>query len=59
MQLWTISELMHLTRAELCDLAAGIEDALPDLGVGTIGRVNALTSLDNIRRVMVLRGLHF
>jgi hypothetical protein len=59
MQLWTISELMHLTRDELCDLAAGIEDALVDLGVGTIGRLNALTSLDNIRRVMVLRGRHF
>lgn len=29
MQLWTINELMHLTRDELCDLAGRIEGALP------------------------------
>jgi hypothetical protein len=57
--LWTITELMHLTRDELCDLAAGIEQILPDLEAGTVERLNAITSLDNIRRVMVLRGLHF
>ncbi|KRP89221.1 hypothetical protein AOQ73_26735 [Bradyrhizobium pachyrhizi] len=59
MQLWTISELMHLTRDELCDLASRIEGTLCGFEPGTVGRLNALTSLDNIRRVMVRRDLHF
>jgi len=58
MQLWTITELMHLTRDELCDLASRIALALPELDVGTLARTDALASLDNIRRVMVLRDLH-
>jgi hypothetical protein len=57
--LWTITELMHLTRDELCDLAGRIEHALSDLESGSVARLNAVTSLDNIRRVMVLRGLHY
>jgi hypothetical protein len=57
--LWTITELMHLTRDELCDLAGRIEHALSDLESGSVERLNAVTSLDNIRRVMVLRGLHY
>lgn len=59
MQLWTISELMHLTRDELCDLASRIESALSGFDPGTTYRLNAVTSLDNIRRVMVSRDLHF
>lgn len=59
MQLWTINELMHLTRDELCDLAGRIEGALPSFEAGAVGRLNALASLDNIRRVMVLRGFHY
>ncbi len=59
MTLWTITELMHLTRDELCDLADRIEHALADLEAGSVERFNALTSLDNIRRVMVLRDLHY
>ena len=55
---WTIGELMHLTRDELCDLATRIEQALPNLEAGSVKRLNALTSLMNIRRVMVLRDLH-
>jgi hypothetical protein len=55
---WTITELMHLTRDELCDLASRIANMLPDLEAGSIERSDALTSLDNIRRVMVLRDLH-
>jgi hypothetical protein len=31
MLLWTISELMRLTRNELCELAGRIEHVLPDL----------------------------
>jgi hypothetical protein len=59
MKLWTISELMHLTRDELCNLAAMIDQSLPTFETGTVGRLDALTSLDNIRRVMVQRGLHY
>ncbi|MGY8681264.1 hypothetical protein Q2941_26240 [Bradyrhizobium sp. UFLA05-153] len=59
MQLWTINELTHLTRDELCDLASRIEGALPGFEPGTVRRLNALTSLDNIRRAMVSRRLHF
>jgi hypothetical protein len=47
-----------LTRDELCDLAARITHKLPELDAGTVARFNALASLDNIRRVMVLRHLH-
>src|ERR1700692_3829883 len=53
MPFWTITELMHLTRDELCDLAAEIEQSLSDLEAGSMERVKALTSLDNIRRVML------
>jgi len=59
MDVWTINALMHLTRDELCNLASTIELFLPDLDAATVERLNALTSLDNIRRVMVWRGLHF
>ena len=56
--LWTIAELMYLTRNELCELAQQIVLKLPELGAGTIARHNALTSLDNIRKVTRLRDLH-
>ncbi|XFF02420.1 hypothetical protein ACQ3JU_1210 (plasmid) [Bradyrhizobium guangxiense] len=59
MRLWTITELMHLARNELRDLTGGIEGALSGFGAGTVRRLNALTSLDNIRRVKVSRHLHF
>ena len=59
MSFWTISELMHLTRDELCDLAARIKQSLPEVEAGTVERLNALVTLDNIRRVMLDRGLHF
>ena len=58
MPLWTIAELMHLTRDELCDLAGRIEH-VPDLEAGSILRHYALTSLENIGRVMALRKLRF
>jgi hypothetical protein len=57
MQLWTITELMHLTRQELCELASEIECELLYIEAGTVERCLALTSLNNIRRVMVLRNL--
>lgn len=55
---WTISELMHLTRDELCCLTDRMARMLPELEAGSLERLSALTSLDNIRRVMVLRDLH-
>jgi hypothetical protein len=58
MSLWTVAELMHMTRDELCDLAARIVFKLPELEAGTVARSNALASLDDIWRVMVLRDLH-
>ena len=57
MLVWTIAELMHLTRNELCDLAERIAFKLPELEAGTVARHDALTSLDNIRKVMRLRDL--
>jgi hypothetical protein len=59
MDLLTIGELMHLTRDALCDLSQRIEQTIPKLGTGTVARANALVSLENIKRVMLMRGLHF
>ncbi|WP_315745475.1 MULTISPECIES: hypothetical protein [unclassified Bradyrhizobium] len=59
MRLWTIDELMLLTREELCRLAEGLERGLTRLEPGTAVRMTALTSLDNIWRVMTIRDLHF
>ncbi|WP_315754000.1 MULTISPECIES: hypothetical protein [unclassified Bradyrhizobium] len=58
MRLWTIEELMLLTREELCRLAEELEQGLAAVKPGTVPRLDALTSLDNIRRVMTRRGLH-
>jgi hypothetical protein len=55
--LWTITELMHLTRDELCDLASRIALTLPELDVGTLARSDALASFENIRLVLILRDL--
>jgi len=57
--LCTISELMHLTRDELCNLATAIEQSLAEFETGTVERLDALASLGNIRRVMVWRDLHY
>jgi hypothetical protein len=53
---FTISELMHLTCDELCDLAINIEHKLSRLEAGTVDRMNALMTLRNIRRALTLRG---
>jgi hypothetical protein len=55
---WTITELMHLTCNELCNLADQIAAILPELEAGSLERLSVLTSLDNIRRVMLRRDLH-
>ncbi|GLR86519.1 hypothetical protein [Bradyrhizobium iriomotense] len=59
MQAWTVSELMMLTRMELCNLAVETELTLYGLDAGSIGRLDAITTLENIRRVMLMRGFHF
>jgi hypothetical protein len=56
---WTITELMQLTRDEFCNLAALIEHSLLRFEAGTAERHDVLTSLRNIRRVMMQRGLHY
>jgi hypothetical protein len=55
----TMDELMYLARDELCGLAASLSQALAGLEAGTAARLNILASLENIRRIMVRRGLHF
>ena len=55
---WTITELMHLTRDELCNLADRITAMLPEFEAGPLERSSALTSLHNIRRAMLRRLLH-
>ncbi|MCP3477634.1 hypothetical protein NLM33_46625 [Bradyrhizobium sp. CCGUVB1N3] len=59
MLLWTVSELMHLTRDELCSLDGNLRHALAEFEAGACERSDVLTTLDNIRRVMVARGLHY
>jgi hypothetical protein len=55
MTLWTLTDLMHLTRRELCALACRIAASLPEFESGSVERHNALASLSNIRRVLVQR----
>ena len=59
MQLWTFNELMLMTREELCDLNARLERALMRHEAGRVARADLLASLRTIRKVMMLRGLHF
>jgi len=56
---WTVTELMHLTRDELCNLADRIAAMLPEMEAGSRKRLSALTSLHNIRSVMLRRKLHW
>jgi hypothetical protein len=58
MACWTVSELMYLTHDELCDLSRRTELGLAEFAAGTVERIDALTTLSNIRRVTVLRGLY-
>lgn len=58
MTLWTFSELMQMTRQELFELDHTVRAMLKRLKPGTAARTNALASLRNIRRVLVLRDLH-
>jgi hypothetical protein len=55
MVVYTIVELMRLTRIELCDLAARITNRLPDYPETSQAYANARETLKNIRRVLTLR----
>jgi hypothetical protein len=55
MKLWSLTDLMHLTRQELCELACQVEACLPHWESGSVERHNALVSLRNIRRMLALR----
>jgi hypothetical protein len=55
MRVLTISELMRLTRIELCQLAARIANELPSFPEGSVERANAEANLRNIRFVLARR----
>jgi hypothetical protein len=55
MRLLETTELMRLTRSELCDLFRWITSMLSDQPAGSIERLNALRPLENIRRVLLQR----
>jgi hypothetical protein len=59
MLLRTINELMHLTRDELCNLDGNLRQALTEFEADTSRRHDALTTIGDIRRVMIARGLHY
>ena len=55
MRVLTITELMRLTRTELCALLSRITNELPDFPEGSPDRDNALTNLRNIRWALARR----
>jgi hypothetical protein len=55
MRVLTISELLRLTRTELCGLAAKIAAALPTFREGSPQRLAAQINLCNIRRLLARR----
>jgi hypothetical protein len=55
MRVLPLHELLHLTRIELCDLAARITNAWPELPDGSEAQANALINLRLIRRVLARR----
>jgi hypothetical protein len=52
MRVLPLHELMHLNRIKLCDLAAPIRNAWPDLPDGSEAPANGLINLRLIRRVL-------
>lgn len=58
MEVWTVTQLWHMTREQLCELMCDIEQMLKGIESGTAARGNALASLENIRRVMRRKGFH-
>lgn len=52
MRVLTITELMRLTRIELCDLASRITNAWPEYPEGSEAQQNARINLHNIRHIL-------
>ncbi len=55
MRLLTITELMRLSKIELCNLAARIRQELPGFPEGSPERANAAKNLANIRQILARR----
>lgn len=55
MRVHTLTELMHLSRTELFDLAARITTMVPHYSEHSPERFNAYINLRNIRRELLLR----
>jgi hypothetical protein len=55
MRVLTITELMRLSKIELCDLAARITNAFPDFPEGSPEHDDAVINLRNIRTVLARR----
>ena len=55
MRVLTLTELMRLSKIELCDLAAWITNALMDYPEGSDERRNAAINLSNIRTILARR----
>ena len=55
MRVLTLAELMRLSKIELCDLAARITNAFPDLPEGSAEQAAAVINLRNIRTVLARR----
>jgi len=55
MRVLTLTELMRLTRTELCALAAQVTNALADYPEGSAEREVAQTTLRNIRWALARR----
>ena len=55
MRVLTLTELMRLTRIELCDLFTEITNELLSLPEGSVERANAEATLRNIRFVLARR----
>jgi hypothetical protein len=57
MRVLTITELMRLSRIELCDLLTRIAAILRNFPVGSVEQNNAITNLRNITRILIQRDL--
>jgi hypothetical protein len=55
MRVLTLTELMRLSKIELCDLAARITNAFPNFPEGSDERTAAVINLRNIRTVLARR----
>jgi hypothetical protein len=55
MRVLTITELMRLSKIELCDLAARITNIFPDFPEGSPEQAAAVINLRNIRTILARR----